>query len=266
MPLFGELFFTSLPILFILHLQRPCAILHPWADREILSATGPHMENPPLILLFVKAPLPGQVKTRLAASLGEDATLQLYRRFAQDILTAIDGAGIAVQVHYTPADARKAVAAWLGQERQYAPQEGADLGSRMENAFRRAFAEGSPRAVLIGSDLPDLPGDLLTEAFRSLDNNDAVIGPAKDGGYYLIGFRRDTFLPAIFPGMAWGTNRVYSVTLERFTQARYRVHSLREWQDVDTVEDLKTLRARARGTAFEHSRTIAMLDRLCGTM
>jgi rSAM/selenodomain-associated transferase 1 len=218
------------------------------------------------ILFFVKAPVRGQVKTRLAAALGEDAALELHRSFALDLLTTIDATGIPSQVFYTPADARDAVADWLGQNRTYTPQAGIDLGSRMENAFRAAFAAGASSAVLIGSDLPDLPGEVFAEAFQALDGQDAVIGPARDGGYYLIGFRKDTFLPGVFPAMPWGTDRVFQETLARFKAAGSRVHLLREWRDVDTAEDLSGLRERARGTSFEQSRTVACIDRLCGRM
>ena len=216
------------------------------------------------ILFFVKAPVRGQVKTRLAAALGEDAALELHRSFALDLLTTIDATGIPSQVFYTPADARDAVADWLGQHRTYSPQAGSGLGSRMENAFRSAFAAGAPRAVLIGSDLPDLPGEVFGEAFLALDEHDAVIGPARDGGYYLIGFRKDTFLPGVFPAMAWGTDRVFQETLDRFKAAGSRVRILREWQDVDTAEDLTGLRERARGTAFERSATMTAIDGLYG--
>ena len=224
------------------------------------------METAPLILLFVKAPVRGKVKTRLAAALGEDAALELHRSFAADLLSTIDAIGYALQVYFTPPDARDAVAAWLGRDRRYAPQEGADLGSRMENAFRAAFAAGARSAVLVGSDLPDLPGAVFGEAFQALDGHDAVVGPAKDGGYYLIGFRKETFLPGIFPGIAWGTDRVLRETLGRFSGAQYRVRLLGEWQDVDMNEDLACLRQRAQGTAFERSRTMAIVKRLCGRM
>jgi rSAM/selenodomain-associated transferase 1 len=224
------------------------------------------METVSLILFFVKAPLRGKVKTRLAATLGEDAALVLHRSFALDLLSTVDSTGMAVQVFYTPSNARDSVADWLGRGRRYTPQEGPDLGSRMENAFRTAFAAGAERAVLVGSDLPDLPGEVFAEAFQALGDNDAVIGPARDGGYYLIGFRRDTFLPGIFPAMAWGTDGVFRETLKRFDAANYRVSLLREWRDMDTADDLAGLRERARGLPFERSRTVACIDRLCGRM
>ena len=89
----------------------------------------------------------------------------------------------------------------LGDEFSYIPQTGDDLGERMKLAFLRCFSEGARSVVLIGSDIPDLPARIVDEAFRALDENDAVIGPAADGGYYLIGFKRDTFNGNVFPGI-----------------------------------------------------------------
>jgi len=217
------------------------------------------MADRPLIILFVKDPARGRVKSRLASALGEDATLQLYRSFVLDILDTLGQTGIPVRICYYPPDSGKAVAGWLGPERQYLPQEGRDVGERMENAFRQAFSGGISRAVLIGSDIPDLPALFLNEAMASLLTHDAVIGPAHDGGYYLIGFRNDTFSPAAFSGIAWSTGTVLSSTMQAFGRAGQRVHVLSPWRDVDTREDLKDLAARNRRSAFSSSRTMSFL-------
>lgn len=211
------------------------------------------------ILLFIKAPVKGQVKSRLASVLGEDAALELYRHFTLDILDTIGTTGHPCTVfHYPPADG-DAVAAWLGPGRQYRPQEGGDLGMRMANAFATIFGEGVSRAILIGSDLPDLPADLLTGAIKSLDHHDAVLGPARDGGYYLIGFRRDTFLPELFRGIEWSTDRVLAETIAGFERLGKKVFLAPEWRDVDTIEDLRGLIARNNYTPFADSRTMKYL-------
>jgi rSAM/selenodomain-associated transferase 1 len=212
-----------------------------------------------LIILFVKVPARGQVKTRLAAALGEDAALELYQRFVQDILETLEQTGIPVMICYYPPDSRNAVAAWLGPGQQYLPQEGRDVGERMENAFRQAFTRGFSRVVLIGSDIPDLPAPLINEALAALRMHDAVIGPARDGGYYLIGFRNDTFFPAVFSGIAWSTGAVFRSTMQAFGKAGSRVHELPFWQDVDTIEDLKDLVDRSKRSAFSSSRTMSFL-------
>jgi len=135
------------------------------------------------------------------------------------------------------------------------------VGERMENAFRQAFTRGFSRVVLIGSDIPDLPSPLINEALAALRMHDAVIGPARDGGYYLIGFRNDTFFPAVFSGIAWSTGAVFRSTMQAFGKAGQRVHELPLWQDVDTIEDLKDLAARSRRSAFSSSRTMSFLAR-----
>lgn len=212
-----------------------------------------------LIILFVKVPAGSQVKTRLAAALGEDAAHELYHRFVQDILDTLQQTGVPVMICYYPPDSRNAVAAWLGPGQPYLPQEGRDVGERMENAFRQAFTRDFSRVVLIGSDIPDLPAPLINEALEALRMHDAVIGPARDGGYYLIGFRNDTFFPGVFSGIAWSTGTVFRSTMQAFGKAGQRVHELPLWQDVDTIEDLKDLAARSRRSAFSSSRTMSFL-------
>lgn len=211
------------------------------------------------ILLFLRHPAPGRVKSRLAAVLGDDAALELYRCFVLDILDAIELTGRHHRICVHPPDAIPAVSAWLGAHRSYLPQTGADLGERMEQAFRAEFTEGRERAILIGSDIPDLPALVLHEALDALDRHDAVIGPARDGGYYLIGFRREEFVPSIFRNIAWSRQDVFERTMAVFRRTRSPVHVLRQWQDVDTLEDLRDLRARSEGTLFSGSRTMACL-------
>ena len=121
------------------------------------------------------------------------------------------------------------------------------------------LAEDVSRLVLIGSDIPDLPAPLIKEALAALHMHDAVIGPARDGGYYLIGFRNDTFFPGVFSGIAWSTGTVFRSTMQAFGKAGQRVHELPLWQDVDTIEDLKDLAARSRRSAFSSSRTMSFL-------
>jgi len=213
-----------------------------------------------LILLFVKAPQRGQVKSRLAAILGQDSALELYRSFVLDILIAIETSGFPCRICYHPPDSGEALKDWLGDQRQYMPQEGNDIGERMEKAFRRAFSEGITRAVLIGSDIPDLPPAMFARAFRSLDDHGAVIGPALDGGYYLIGFNKDTFFPGVFSGIAWSTGDVFSRTMQTLDHAGQLVEQLPPWRDVDTVGDLKDLVVRNRNSGFSAGRTMNCLS------
>ncbi len=148
-------------------------------------------------------------------------------------------AGHQFTAFFYPANSRDHIVSWLGRERPILPQRGDDLGERMKNAFKTIFSRGSTRAVLIGSDMPDLPGSSIDEAFTSLKNHDAVLGPSYDGGYYLIGFRSDSFLPEVFDGIAWSTPVVFQQTLAILHGSKYRVHTLQKRRDIDTFDDLK---------------------------
>ena len=109
------------------------------------------------IIVFLRSPDRGQVKTRLSRAIGRDAATGLYRCFVADLLEMLEATGYPVRLSYTPADAGGQIKSWLGDEYAMFPQEGSDLGTRMANAFRRVFAEGASRALLVGTDLPDLP-------------------------------------------------------------------------------------------------------------
>jgi glycosyltransferase A (GT-A) superfamily protein (DUF2064 family) len=111
----------------------------------------------------------------------------------------------------------------------------------MRNGFIDGFAMGYKRVVLIGSDIPDLPMKYIEEAFKSLKEMDAVIGPAYDGGYYLIGFKDKTFSPQVFEGRAWGTKNVFDETMKKLKKFRRVVYTLPYQRDIDTVEDLRNL-------------------------
>lgn len=192
-----------------------------------------------MVLVFVRAPMAGAVKTRLAAAIGPQAALDVYRRLAEHTLreaAALAGEGVEVRVHHTPADAGAAVRAWLGGGPVYLPQADGDLGWRMREAFARAFADGSERVVIVGSDLPELSADLLRRAFAMLDAHPAVIGPARDGGYYLLALTR--LVDGIFEGIAWSTPEVLEATLERFRAAGVEPAMLEVLGDVDEVDDL----------------------------
>jgi len=211
------------------------------------------------ILFFIKSPEPGQVKRRLAASLGETAATELYSTFVLDTLTTLDTCGANLLVSFYPPEAKKSIAAWLGSHYSYLPQRGGDLGQRMKNGFIDAFDRGFERVVIVGSDIPDLPRDVIEGAFKSLQTGDAVLGPSFDGGYYLIGFKCDTFQPQAFEGIRWGTETVLQATTSYLRTKGLSLHTLRPWNDIDTVADLKDLFQRNRETAFSASQTISYL-------
>ncbi len=131
---------------------------------------------------------------------------------------------------------------WLGGHYLYMRQIGENLGERMKNAFIEAFSMNFRRVVLIGSDIPGLPLEFIEEAFTSLEETDVVIGPSLDGGYYLIGFKDKKFCPAAFKGIPWSTERVFEETMKVLKREGLTVHTLQPQRDIDTIEDLKSLR------------------------
>jgi rSAM/selenodomain-associated transferase 1 len=213
------------------------------------------------VLVFAKYPEEGQVKTRLAAHLGTAVAVEAYRNFVLDILSTVDELDVQTFLCFYPPKRRESFLQWLGGHRHYMEQEGKDLGHRMKNCFSRAFEDGFRRAVLIGTDSPDLPAPLIGEALSSLKTSHVTLGPSRDGGYYLIGFRHDALLPAAFDGISWGSTEVFRETLEILEKAGLAVHILREWRDIDTIEDVRQLIHRNRNTRFSSSKTIAYLSR-----
>lgn len=220
------------------------------------------MKNNAHILFFVKYPEPGEVKTRLAARIGADKAAELYGNFVLDILAKLESTQLPFTICLYPEQKKELLKGWLGEGYAYILQKGADVGERMASAFLEAFAGGHSRVILIGSDFPDLPQSFLEESLGALSTHDAVIGPATDGGYYLIGFRDRTFSPQAFEGMQWGTEVVFKKTLSIMRDRKQQVYILPAWSDVDTLEDLKELVRRSQGTGFSNSRTMTFLSQL----
>jgi rSAM/selenodomain-associated transferase 1 len=195
------------------------------------------MDDEEGLIIFAKFPEKGTVKTRLGRWVGEETALELYRCFVRDEIALSRKAGYAPVVFFHPPEAQDAMIEWLGRELVYEAQEGDSLGERMHAAFRRVF-QGRRRAVLIGTDTPDLPPALIKEAFRSLKTGDAVIGPAFDGGYYLIGLSSDNFLPDLFRGLPWGGAFVFELTRRIFEEHGIKLSVLPRWRDIDEYDDL----------------------------
>lgn len=216
-------------------------------------------------LLFVKYPARGQVKTRLAVELGRSAAVELYRNFVVDTLSTLQKLTIPFKIFYYPSSAKEKLTKWLGEQYSYTPQSGENLGERMKNAFLHTFTDNFSRVVIIGSDSPDLPEDFISQAFCALQKHDVVIGPSKDGGYYLIGFSQTHFLPEAFEGILWSYNSVFRQTVDILNQHFYSVYMLPQWYDVDTLADLNDLMVRNKDTDFNRSKTYACLLEMWGT-
>jgi rSAM/selenodomain-associated transferase 1 len=211
------------------------------------------------VLLFVKFPERGKVKSRLAQHMDGDAVLRLYECMVLDTIDMLKQAGEPFRIFFDPPEAHERMRQWLGQEYTYLPQTGEDLGERMEKAFGHVFSEGVDEALLIGSDIPELTDALVKEAFQSFATHDVVIGPANDGGYYLVGFKKSTFYPEIFYNMEWSTGMVFRQTVERFLNSSIVMHLLPECTDIDTREDLEAVLSRAHSSTAKASRTFSFL-------
>jgi len=214
------------------------------------------------ILFFIKYPSVGNVKTRLGKVIGEDVATSLYRHFVQDMLKGFEKVESQLRICYAPCgveNPEKEFKDWLGPQYAYREQEGSDLGERMKHAMQSAFDEGFQRVIVIGSDVPDFPPELLTKAFLDLDMQDVALGPSYDGGYYLIGFRKDTFIPEVFDNIPWSTRDVYRATLSKIHDADLELIRLPDWNDVDTIWDLNLLLRTSRNSSFRKSSTYALL-------
>ena len=174
------------------------------------------------------------MKTRLAAKIGADAACDAYQKLVRIVLNRIDSIR-DVQLRYSPDDAESEMHSWLRRSWTLSPQGSGDLGERLTRAFAESFAEGVKRVVIIGSDCPWLSDGDIEEAWHALETHDLVLGPAHDGGYWLIGLREPK--PELFNGISWSTRTVLEQTLEHARAGGLRFRLLRELRDVDTLGD-----------------------------
>jgi rSAM/selenodomain-associated transferase 1 len=212
---------------------------------------GPALAD--LLLVFLKEPRPGAVKSRLAARIGAEAAAAVYRAIADEEIrrTAPRGDEYERRFLFDPPDSGPRIAEWLpGQI--ILPQGGGDLGERMARAFADAFANGARRAAVIGTDVPAVAREDVLDALESLDEHDVALGPATDGGYYLIALKGPE--PELFRGIRWSSGEVLAATLDRAARRGLSVRVLRTIGDVDTVEDLAAEWERVRPLLGEEMR------------
>jgi rSAM/selenodomain-associated transferase 1 len=197
---------------------------------------GAHGGN--ALLVFVKYPAPGTVKTRLSPKLTPEQGADFYRALAEEVVEVHGGAaGYESIVCFSPESARREVGSWLGPGVRLWGQRGADLGARQLHAMRKALQAGYSKAAIIGSDCPTITPEDIEVAFASLDENDLVLGPCEDGGYYLIGATRP--LGFLFEGISWGSERVLGETLEKALEAGLTYELLDVKYDIDSYSDLE---------------------------
>jgi rSAM/selenodomain-associated transferase 2/rSAM/selenodomain-associated transferase 1 len=208
--------------------------------------------DPPVtvLLLFVRYPAEGRVKSRLAKSLGDEAAARFYRRCAWNLTGQSRRLGRKARryICYSEEADLERLWRWLGPGFRYRPQIGEGLGRRMENAFYTAFAEGAGKVIILASDTPDLTTEIIEGAIAALDESDTVIGPCHDGGYYLLGMK-ELHRP-LFNGIPWSTDEVLTHTLKTIEGHGLSCRLLPTLADIDTGEDLRrweTAHAAAHG-------------------
>lgn len=204
------------------------------------------MSSTDRLIIFTRYPQPGKAKTRLIPALGPDAAAQLQRQMTEHTLRQVQmlqaSYPVSVEIWFastvTEAEAndRQRMQEWLGTTWTYQMQQGDGLGERLITAIQAAFDAGMKQVVTIGTDCPGLDAMRMQQAFEQLQSADLVLGPATDGGYYLIGLKQ--LIPQLFAEIAWGTERVFQQTIAIADQLNLTVALLDPLTDVDRPEDL----------------------------
>ncbi len=192
------------------------------------------------LIVFARYPEKGRCKTRLAKTLGENTALEIYRVLLGHTLEAVRKSGFPAELRVTPDENAIDDPAWGPYSGTFRPQGEGDLGVRMALAFKEAFREGATKVVVIGTDCPGLEAEILHQAYRELDTCEAVIGPASDGGYYLLGLSREN--PGLFAKIPWSTPHVFQATKTILENRNISYLLLPTLADVDTEDDFQRLR------------------------
>ena len=191
------------------------------------------------LVIFTRYPEAGKTKTRMIRALGAEGAATLQRQMTEQTITRAKkltaSRPLVIEVHFA-GGTEQLMQEWLGLDLVYRFQGEGDLGRRMNSAFEATLAKGITRVVIIGTDCPDLEVKLLTEAFDALSQHDLVLGPAEDGGYYLIGLRR--LIPELFEEINWGTSQVREQTVEIAQRLNLAISYLTLLSDIDRPEDL----------------------------
>jgi rSAM/selenodomain-associated transferase 2/rSAM/selenodomain-associated transferase 1 len=202
------------------------------------------------LIVFTRYPEPGRTKTRLIPHLGAKGAADLQRRMTEHIVSQIRNLTasrpVSIEIRYEGGN-QQLMEDWLGSNYIYSPQSKGDLGRRMGRAFEAAFVNGAAAAVIIGTDVPGISLEILYQAFNSLQNNDLVMGPADDGGYYLIGLKQSSFnraLPQLMTKISWGSELVLDQSVKIAERMGLKYTLLEKLADVDRPDDL---------TVWEHA-------------
>eukprot|EP00803_Ostreobium_quekettii_P010204 evm.model.scf_854.1 EVM.evm.TU.scf_854.1 scf_854:4314-7481(-) len=209
------------------------------------------------LLIFVRLPVPGKVKTRLAGGVGAQDACTFYKCCAEHALKqAASCRGVDVRVYCSEASEQEDVKRWvsgLGLGFSVHSQvSDSNLGARMLSALKDALDDGASKVAIIGTDVPDMNADVIAHAFCLLDSYDLVLGPSFDGGYYLLGLTR--IEPSLFQGIQWSTSTVHEETLSNAVRLGLRTaprNAMPTWEDIDTMQDLQAWH-QTRGGRDQH--------------
>lgn len=194
--------------------------------------------RPNVLLYFVKYPTPGKVKTRLAKTVGVHEAAKLYRELAErnlKVVASLHHKSICdLVIVFDPPEKGEDFKKWFSVSCEYWPQCGGGLSERLKHAFGEAFQKGAKRVMALGSDTLGLTTDVIQQGFEDLQPNDVVVGPAEDGGYYLIGSA--SFQPKLFEGIAWSTSDVLPQTYKTINNLRLSYQTLSQLQDLDEIK------------------------------
>jgi rSAM/selenodomain-associated transferase 1 len=191
-----------------------------------------------VVAIFVRNPVPGRVKTRLALNLGDEAACSLYRAMVEDSIATVTACGLTLFLFHDGQDEAGLPPEWIAVADAVFSQEGDSLGERMTAAFEQSFAVGATGVILIGSDIPGIDEGLLRDAADYVEGHDAVFAPAVDGGYCLVASRKDCFSRKIFQGIPWSSSQVLDMTIAACKEYGVSYHLLDHRQDIDTISDL----------------------------
>ena len=196
------------------------------------------------LIVLTRYPEPGRTKTRLIPHLGAEGAAALQRRMTEHIVSQIRNltttSPVSIEIRFE-GGSLQLMENWLGSNFIYSSQGKGDLGRRMGRAFKEAFANGAATAVIIGADIPGISLEILRQAFNSLQNDDLVLGPADDGGYYLIGLKQSAFnraLPQLLTDISWGSASVLNQSVKIAETMGLKYTLLEKLTDVDRPEDL----------------------------
>ncbi|MGK0290584.1 MAG: rSAM/selenodomain-associated transferase 1 [bacterium] len=193
------------------------------------------------LILFTKYPKAGNVKTRLIPALGAEGACETHQEMAEYAFSLLSQYqkqqpnNHQLETHFA-GGSQQEMNSWLGSNTKYTQQAEGDLGNRMSHAFQKSFQDGFQKAIIIGTDCPEITEDILEQASQQLDKTDLVLGPTTDGGYYLIGLRKH--YSELFQNIPWSTEQVFDLTIQTAKQTHCSYSTLPKLNDIDRPEDL----------------------------